>query len=196
MSQQIQRDIETSNFVRQNISVPVPSVVEVFIDENPIARSSWVSMKENSGASLTTAWTAITPTARDKTEAELRNYLLEMHAIHPSQICIGSYSGGPAYDHRLDTRFSCGPFASGSNFSDYLITPMADRTKKKLVSYYRQQMADDHGIASTYSDLYGDHIFVKHATWRINGIVDWEMAGWWSEYWGYTKSKFKSRYQS
>jgi aminoglycoside phosphotransferase (APT) family kinase protein len=194
-SQEIQREIEAINFVRQHTSVPVPSVVETFIDENPTAETSWFSMKEIPGSSLATAWAIMTPIARSKTKADLQNYLLEMRNIPPrNPFCIGSCSGGPAYDHRFNNGFPCGPFASESDFNDYLVALVAKCPKKELVSYYRQQMADDHGIAFTHADLDGDHILVDPATGRINGIIDWEMAGWWPKYWEYTKSMFGSRY--
>lgn len=125
---------------------------------------------------------------RNRTKEELQNYLLEMRNISPPKpIWIGSCTGGPAYAHRLNNGFPCGPFASESDFNNYLVAPVANCPKKELVNYYRQQMADDHGLTYTHADLDGDHILVNPATGQINGIIDLEMAGWWSKYWGYTK---------
>jgi len=196
-SQEIQREIEAINFVHQHTSIPVPSVVETFIDENPAAESSWFSMKEIPGSSLTTVWATMSPTARSKTQSDLQKYLLEMRNIPPREpFYIGSCGGGPVYDHRLNNGFPCGPFTTESDFNDYLVAPVARCPKKELVGYYRQQMANDHGLVFTHADLNGDHILVDPATGRINGVIDWEMAGWWPKYWEYTKSRFGSRYQS
>lgn len=54
-AQEIQREIEAINFVRQHTSVPVPCVVDTFIDKNPTAETSWFSMEEIRGVPLATA---------------------------------------------------------------------------------------------------------------------------------------------
>ena len=107
-----------------------------------------------------------------------------------------SWSGGPAYDHRLNNGYPCGPFALELGFNDFLVGPVARCPWKELVSQYRRQLADDHGVAFTHADLCGEHIFVEPTNGRITGFIDWEMAGWWPSYWEYTKSRFGNRHQT
>jgi aminoglycoside phosphotransferase len=90
----------------------------------------------------------------------------------------------------------CGPFASESDFNDFLVVPVTECLFQELANQYRQQLADDHGIVFTHADLCGDHIFVEPTTGKITGLIDWEMAGWWPAYWEYAKSQFGGRYQT
>jgi len=135
--------------------------------------------------------------ARRAAQTGLRKYLDELRAIPPpTPAYIGSCNGGPAYDHRIDNIRPCGPFASESDFNDFLVVPVTECLSQELANQYRQQLADDHGIVFTHADLCGDHIFVEPTTGKITGLIDWEMAGWWPAYWEYAKSQFGGRYQT
>ncbi|OBT49015.1 hypothetical protein VE00_00254 [Pseudogymnoascus sp. WSF 3629] len=177
---QVYREVEIMEFVRQHTSIPIPSVFEIYVDENDESRSSCMNEE-----------------ARRATQADLRSYLDELWTVpSPTPTYIGSCSGGSAYDHRLNNGHPCGPFASVSDFHDFLVVPVARCPRQELIKHYRQQPADNRGVVFTHADLCGDHIFVEPTTGRITGIIDWEMAGWWPAYWEHTKSRFGSRYQT
>ena len=196
-SHQIRREVEAMDFVRRHTSIPIPAVFEVHVKQNDTSPSSWFSMNAIPGCPLMDAWPSMNETARRATQTDLRNYLQELRAVPPpTPTYIGSCIGGPAYDHRLNNGFPCGPFASESDFNDFLVAPVARCPRKELANHYRQQLADDHGVAFTHADLCGEHIFVDPITGRITGFIDWEMAGWWPTYWEYTKSRFGNRYET
>lgn len=196
-SHQIRREADALDFVRQHTSIPIPSVFEIHIDEDDTNPGSWLSMNAIPGCPLTDAWPNMNEEARKATQTDLHSYLYELRAVPPpTPAYIGSCKGGPAYDHRLNNGHPCGPFASESDFNDFLVTPVARCPRKELVNHYRRQLADDHGVAFTHADLCGEHIFVEPTTGRITGIIDWEMAGWWPAYWEYTKSRFGNRYKT
>lgn len=46
--------------------------------------------------------------------------------------------------------------------------------------------AHKHGIVFTHGDLRPDNIIVKNG--RVTAIIDWEMAGWYPEYWEFAKA--------
>lgn len=184
-------------FVRQRTSIPIPAVLEIYIDKNNTSPSSWFSMSEIPGSSLTDAWPSMSERARRATQTDLRSYVHELRTVpSPTPACIGSCRGGSAYDHRLNNGFPCGPFASVSDFHDFLVLPVARCPRKELVEHYRQHLVDIQAVIFTHADLCGEHIFVEPTTGRITGIIDWEMAGWWPVYWEDTKSRFGSRYQT
>lgn len=196
-SHQVRREVEAIEFVHQHTSIPVPSVFEIHVNENDPSPSSWFSMSAIPGYSLTDAWPILNAEARRATQTDLRNYLHELRAVPPpTPPYIGACHGGPAYDHRLNNGYPCGPFVSESDFNDFLVAPVARCPRKELVNHYRQELADDHGVLFTHADLCGEHIFVEPTTGRIIGIIDWEMAGWWPAYWEYTKSRFGNRHQT
>lgn len=198
-SLQVHREVEAIQFVRQHTSIPTPSVFEVHVNENDTSlnRTSWFSMSVVPGSSLTDAWPNMNEIARRTTQAELYNYLHELRTVpSPTPAYIGSCSGGLAYDHRLNDGHACGPFASVSDFHDFIVVPVARCPRQELVKHYRDQLADNHEVVFTHADLCGDHILVEPTTGKITGIIDWEMAGWWPAYWEYTKSRFGSRSQT
>lgn len=190
-SLEVQREVDAIEFVQRHTSIPLPSVID-FRHES----DSWFSMKLLPGSPLTDAWTGMSEGARKRTRQELHDFLYELRAIPPpKRVYIGSCTGGPAFDHRLNNGLPCGPFASESDFNDFLVAPVARCPRKELVAYYRQRLADNHEIVFTHADLCGDHILVEPATGQITGIIDWEMAGWWPAYWEYTKSLFGNKYE-
>ncbi|KAH6980293.1 hypothetical protein EDB82DRAFT_510511, partial [Fusarium venenatum] len=64
----------------------------------------------------------MTETAMAQTISELQSYLCQLHHLRPSGSgWIGSCSGGPAYDHRLDNMSKCCLFASVAKFHDFLV---------------------------------------------------------------------------
>jgi aminoglycoside phosphotransferase (APT) family kinase protein len=194
---QIQREVEAITFVGQQTSIPLPTILEVHIHEDLPHSESWFSMGVVDGSPLSNAWPLMEEEACRATQAELNKIFLELRAVPPPMPAyIGSCSGGPVYDHRLNNGDPCGPFTSESAFNDFLVAPVARCPKKELVNHYRRQLVDDHGVAFTHADLCGEHIFVEPATGRITGILDWEMAGWWPTYWEYTKSRYGDRYQA
>ncbi|OAF60224.1 hypothetical protein VC83_03090 [Pseudogymnoascus destructans] len=100
-SRQVHREVEAMEFVRQRTSIP--SVFEIYVNENDASPSSWFSMSAISGSPLTDAWPSMNDEARRATQADLRSYLHELRTVpSPTPAYIGSCSGGSAYDHRLN----------------------------------------------------------------------------------------------
>lgn len=53
-----------------------------------------------------------------------------------------------------------------------------------------------HQICFTHADLHPRNILVKKEAkgprgWRVSGIIDWQMAGYYAEYWEYTKAMYE-----
>jgi len=114
---------------------------------------------------------------------DLRSWIAELHAIKmdkDSKYAITNPTGGPCLDYRIGGD-PIGPFHSEKEFSESLrlgiLPDLMHRT--------------DHKIVFTHADLNMRNILVKDG--RISGIVDWENAGWFPEYWEYTKCHFGVR---
>ncbi|KAF2453928.1 hypothetical protein BDY21DRAFT_387833 [Lineolata rhizophorae] len=188
---EVQREVDAIFFVRRNTSIPVPFVIQSHVQES----GSWLSMYSIPGLPLTNIWTRMSEEAQATTQQDLSIHISELMAIRPPEpTYIGSCVGGPAYDHRLNNGLPYRPFASVSDFHKGLVAPVTRFPRPQLAVEYRQQLADDHDITFTHADLCGGHILVEPSAGKITGIIDGEMAGWWPEYWEYTKSLFGSRY--
>ncbi|KAK0111546.1 hypothetical protein ONS95_001899 [Cadophora gregata] len=54
-SNQIRREVEAMDFVRRHTSIPVPTVLQIHVDEKDADPSSWFSMATIPGSPLTDA---------------------------------------------------------------------------------------------------------------------------------------------
>lgn len=54
---------------------------------------------------------------------------------------------------------------------------------------HRDLLPDDGNVYFTHGDLTYTNIIVKGApgSYRLSGVIDWEQAGWYPEYWEYCK---------
>lgn len=99
--------------------------------------------------------------------------------------CIGSLERQPAVDVPRDGNRG-GPFPSEAEFNEVL----RSNTISTTPPIYRMMLEGllsntAHKIVFTHGDLSPTTIIVKEG--RIAGIVDWEYAGWYPEYWEFVQ---------
>ncbi|KAI1813153.1 kinase-like protein [Poronia punctata] len=75
-----------------------------------------------------------------------------------------------------------GPFASERDFNDYLKSPHLPDLSHR----------DSHAIVLAHGDINMRNILVDDDG-MLSGIVDWEMAGWYPDYWDYTKAHYVTK---
>lgn len=186
----IEREVIAIEFVRKHTTVPVPKVLQVQLDE----QGSRFSMQRVTGESLEMAWLSMTEEAQRRTTGQLRHILTQLRKITVTQPgLIGSCDNGPSYDHRINNRGQHGPFASVAEFNDFLVAPVRKCPRPERALDYRRRLSDSYEVYFTHADLGCDHIFVEPQTGRVTGIIDWEMAGFWPEWWEYRKALYTSR---
>ncbi|KAL2211152.1 hypothetical protein CC79DRAFT_566169 [Sarocladium strictum] len=108
---------------------------------------------------------------------------------------IASVSGGPVWDHRLSNMETCGPFESVAEFHDFLVAPVKQCPRPERFAEYRSQLADTFDVHFAHADLSWENILVDAETGKVKGILDWEMAGFWPEWWEFRKALFGARSQ-
>lgn len=106
----------------------------------------------------------------------------------------GSITRGPLRDHPLLSGKS-GPFDSIKSFNDYFQfamlpnIPLADR---QFEDPCRHLLADDGAIRFCHGDLHFGNVMISDDPSQprmVTGIIDWEEAGWYPEYWEYCKMR-------
>jgi hypothetical protein len=88
---------------------------------------------------------------------------------------------------------TCGPFTSVAKFHDFIVGPVKNCPRPEWVAKYRNMLSDDYHVIFAHADLSWENILLDPTTGFITGIVDWEMAGFWPEWWEYRKALFGSR---
>ena len=189
-------------YARRHTSIPIPAIRKVGLDDRSDDADGYILMERLPGIQLGEAWPDMSSEARSEAVRQLRSYMEQLHNVCPSSgggggdpEWIGSVSGGPAFDHRLSNMFTCGPFASVADFHDFLVAPVKECPRPDWVAKYRSQLPDTYGICFAHADLSWENILVDPLTGHVNGILDWEMAGFWPEWWEYRKALFGSRCQ-
>ncbi|KAI0410845.1 kinase-like domain-containing protein [Xylaria grammica] len=158
----LRREAIAINFVRSRTSIPVPSLLEAQLRARDDEYGRLV-MERTPGTQLGEAWS-------------------QLHQIClPDPDWIGSCDGGPAYDHRLDNKTTCGPFFSIAELNEFLVAPVKNCPRADWVASYRNKLADDCRIVFAHADMSWENILVDPQAGSVTGIVDWEMAGFWPE---------------
>ncbi|OBT63353.1 hypothetical protein VE03_07196 [Pseudogymnoascus sp. 23342-1-I1] len=120
---------------------------------------------------------------------ELAGYLQQLRSLNPPEDgFVGAVSLGSSMDHRLGhNRF--GPFHNVAGFYDYLRLggPLETWDKDPVVKKIHGRL-EPYKVKFTHADLNPTN--VQYHNGRIQAIIDWEFAGWYPEYWEYTKMYF------
>lgn len=99
---------------------------------------------------------------------------------------MGSTALGSGYDHRLGgNRF--GPFETITDFHEFIRreTPLGSWDESVSRVYGRP---DFYTTKYTHGDLCPNNILISNG--KITAIINWEFAGWFPEYWEYTKMHY------
>lgn len=111
---------------------------------------------------------------------------------------LGSINGGTLQDRFFKLNYEEGPFQTIKSFNDWLL---AAATRQRpgpggVTGPYREFLPDTGNIYFTYGDLTIGNIIISDGPGprRIAGIVDWEQAGWYPEYWEYCKLLYRVEY--
>ncbi|KAH9949239.1 kinase-like domain-containing protein [Amylocystis lapponica] len=178
--------------IAQNTTIPVPRVHHVFI----IEQRTYIVMDYIDAPELTHIWLKLSMEERRGIFAQLKNYISQMRRLrppHPGRIEAADGTG--VTDHRLCLGNILGPFNSVAEFHTHL-----GHDSVLLIEHHRERWGDFAEMARrqyrttfTHSDIAPRNILVKDG--KIVSLIDWEMAGWYPEYWEYTRwvvSNFRS----
>lgn len=112
--------------------------------------------------------------------------------LRPANTFSGSINGGAVQDIYFRAGNEAGPFHSVKEFNDCVQSTVFSRfpTSNGFEDPYRELLRDASKIYFTHGDLnlYNVIISGDPGSQRIVGLIDWEQAGWYPEYWEYCKA--------
>ncbi|KAI9744760.1 MAG: hypothetical protein M1818_001685 [Claussenomyces sp. TS43310] len=174
------REYNALRLVRSRTSIPVPRPVDLILSRT----NSFLVTSRMEGDLAGLSIDSCSDQEMSLMARDLRSWIAELNAMKmrsDSKQAISSASGGACLDYRINGS-PVGPFRDERELSKSLrLGILPDLVHR-----------DDHRIVFTHSDLSMRNILVKDG--RISAIVDWENAGWYPEYWEYTKCHFGARY--
>lgn len=197
-------------YVAERTSILVPKLYAAY-SHGPISRDLndhgsvydlYIIMKSIDGEDLRKSWDKHTSTEKQAISADLKKHIDELRSLPPASY-IRSVHEGPVTDNMLEWSTFCrgmssrpcqaigsvfltrraGPFKSIEDFNATIIDTFIAKSKTQVGTYVRGMLcAHKHEIIFTHGDLRPDNIIVKDG--RVAAIIDWEMSGWYPEYWG------------
>lgn len=170
-------EAETLRLVEQYTSVPAPLWVDDYQGTHPV-----LIMTALPGQTLEAVFHRLSYSEREQLSKDLKIVLSQLRCIPNQTLYVfGNSHGGPLTDHRFPSG-TCGPFHLISEFNAFLVhSYVREETKDKIAAVHTSQYRS----VFTHADLHPSNILIDRG--RLSGIVDWESAGFYPEYWEVTK---------
>ncbi|KAK4132066.1 kinase-like protein [Trichocladium antarcticum] len=175
--------------VRRQTDLPVPRALDLVSDSSDI----YLLTTRIPGHKLGLCIDVMSDEDTAALVRDLRRHMIALRAIPGPpgwKHAIANAAGGPCFDYRINAARSydeeqgetVGPFLSEDDFNETLRCGALPEVVHR----------GGHDIVFTHGDLNMRNVLVDgHG--RLTGIVDWENAGWFPEYWDYTKAYFVTK---
>ena len=178
--------------VRRHTSIPIPSACDAVstprVHSGPFPSAAYLLTTRVRGLPLSRCLYVISDTDCEHIATQLGDYLTQLRDIPSLPIpdsAISDSLGEACRDTRIRGARPVGPFGNEAAFSQVL--RFSDEPARR-----------GHKIVFTHADLNPRNILVDRIVrsngttgWELTGIVDWERAGYYPEYWEYTKAMFE-----
>lgn len=181
-------EAHTLRMIERHTNILAPRLLDVF----HTSKYSYLLMTRVPGRPIGPMLSTLTDEQLKQAVTDLKGYISQLRQIprDESEHRICNSKGGGILDWRIpDSQQEELMFKSEADFNRYLTQPfLGDVQKRAAVSHDKQ-----HDIVFTHGDLNPRNILATEDG-KITGIVDWENAGWFPEYWEYTKSHYAVRH--
>ncbi|KAG5928564.1 hypothetical protein E4U42_000434 [Claviceps africana] len=184
----LENEYAALQLVRRHTSIPVPHALDFVSD----SKKSWLLMTKVPGMGL---WTCIDGLSHSEERAlvhDLQEALSQLRAI-PKQVApeyaITNAIGKACYDGRISV---CAPDdPEQGEFVGPFVDEAAFHNRLRIRALPNFSQRNGHRILFTHGDLNMRNVLMHNG--RFSGIVDFEMSGWYPEYWEYTKVHFVTK---
>ena len=173
-------EAKTMLFLARTVtSVPIPRLwnFETCEDGTVI-----IEMEMIQGESLSDLWPKLVHEEKKKIALQLNGILCELRSLKGTY--IGAVDHGPASDLRRALARG-GPFFCEVDFNNWLIGNVISKAPAIYRRMLHQAMSETHEIVLTHADLRPANIIVRDGA--IVALLDWEVAGWYPEYWDFVQ---------
>lgn len=134
------------------------------------------------GQTLDLVWPTLSANEKIDICRQLRDILDTMRKAEWPADNIGACNGGPVYLDRLRGYKVGGPFKNEEDLNRFIFD-IWKGTARPIQDALKKHQRAGHRIVFSHGDLHQGNIMVKDG--KITGLIDWEVAGWYPEYWDY-----------
>ncbi|KAI0889355.1 uncharacterized protein GGS22DRAFT_184933 [Annulohypoxylon maeteangense] len=181
--------------VRRHTSIPVPKAVDIIFEQGDVDDPSsipgaYILTTRVPGLPIFLCQNVLSDSDLERIAHQLKDYVAQLRDIPrlAKSGTVGTISntlGEACRDSRIRGTNPVGPFADEAAFNQVLRFP--DDPARR-----------GHKIVFTHTNLNPRNILIDQTVqldgsvgWSVTGIIDWEFAGYYPEYWDYTKSMFE-----
>ena len=189
------KQAESTSFVASHTTIPIPRILRTITDDG----IHYIFMTPLSGIPLSDCIRSLSDVELETIAYELKEYVDQLRSLriedYEERPFIGSIGGGPCMDKifRAGTR-SAGPFETEEEMDNNICERWQDlfswgnEKPDNYIHILRQMYRDsgNHAIKFTHGDLSPCNILIESG--HVTGLLDWEEAGWYPEYWEYVKA--------
>ncbi|PPQ64878.1 hypothetical protein CVT26_002596 [Gymnopilus dilepis] len=172
-------------FISRNTAIAVPRVFDVFSINGKVH----ILQEFIAGHVLEDVWHTLSSEQQRNCVVQLKEFLDQMRALKPPHPeCVQAIDGSGLIDTRISPDV-WGPFDSHADFHRFL---NYDFIREHPEQYPRVQESLAKVSGKCYTTVFshgdlGPHNIILKADGKI-AIIDWEMSGWFPEYWEYTRA--------
>lgn len=175
-------------YITKNTTIPVPKVYAIHTTRN---QHIYIEMEYVQGEDLDTAWRTEGRLSQDQKKTifgDIKEYVCILRELQPpAEHLVASALNNPVYDARIGARFF-GPF----NHRDFHSLTRRHLRMEDVAMVLGEEVAKVHTASYrtcfTHGDLVPRNIIVRNG--RVAAIIDWGFAGWYPEYWEFTKGHY------
>ncbi|CAA7259875.1 unnamed protein product [Cyclocybe aegerita] len=152
---------------------------------------SCMFMSRFHGETLKDRWPMMPTREKYAVRLLLNRMLSDLRKVHlPSGSPMGSLSSKQVCkDCRRDLRISSDPIHTEEEFNDFLTHSRTSRASLGYRKWVQSMMRRDHRILLTHGDLHPGNVIISINGAELTlGIIDWEMGGFYPEYWEVLKA--------
>ncbi|EPE05455.1 hypothetical protein F503_02194 [Ophiostoma piceae UAMH 11346] len=169
--------------VAESAGLPVPHVHGTGM--SPM-KKYWIAMDYIEGQTLAGAWNSYSKEEKSSVAKQLGEILVKMRQMPPPENHIGGAhvgdQGRDLVDYGLHVYPAC---KDEAEFNAHIVESMGVKKPKAFRRAIADQLRTDHRIVFTHGDLALRNIIVQGP--KVVSIIDWELGGWYPEYWDYAK---------
>ncbi|XP_014552968.1 hypothetical protein COCVIDRAFT_108860 [Bipolaris victoriae FI3] len=181
-------------------AVPVPEVYGWrVLEKEGRGRYVFIYMQLVQGPTLLERWPELSCADKRAICTDLRAMISSLRTLRDSesQKIIGTICHGAGEDICVKEIPSVRPFPSRAEFHDWLSWSWRQCAPdpQSIPDPWRDCLPDDGPITFTHGDLHRGNIIVSATSpAKVVAIIDWQLSGWYPDYWEYCKALFTAEW--
>jgi aminoglycoside phosphotransferase (APT) family kinase protein len=193
-------EADTMRYVSANSDTPVPKVFGTITDPDDLG-VNYIIMEFIERQRLDAIWPDLITSEQEDMKSQLKAGANSMRLMpHPGFIgSIGRQkcTDGVFYTCKAHDPEVNGPFATEADMNEGILRRVAETRPASTIRPFRTILSNmlTHRIVFTHADLQARNFIVNRTRADIDGpsklkltIIDWEMSGWYPEYWEFCNS--------